>query len=60
MLAAHVLLPDGKISEATAILRALEGRLRDEFSIDHVTIQFECESCDDSDRIVCTMSGPSL
>jgi cobalt-zinc-cadmium efflux system protein len=60
VLSAHVLLPDGKISEATAILRALEGRLRDEFSIDHVTIQFECESCDDSDRIVCTMSGPSL
>jgi cobalt-zinc-cadmium efflux system protein len=58
VLSAHVLLPDGKISEATTILRALEGRLRDEFSIDHVTIQFECDSCDDSDRIVCTMPGP--
>ena len=54
VLSAHVLLADKRISEASTILRELEGRLRDEFAIDHVTIQFECVSCDADERIVCT------
>ena len=54
VLTAHVLLADARISEASAMLRELESRLRDEFEIDHVTIQFECVSCDADDRIVCT------
>ena len=54
VLSAHVLLADARISEATAILRGLERRLSEDFAIDHVTIQFECESCDASDRIICT------
>jgi cobalt-zinc-cadmium efflux system protein len=54
VLSAHVLLPDKKISEASAILRTIETSLREDFGITHVTIQFECESCDDADRIVCT------
>ena len=54
VLSAHVLLADKRISEASSILHALEGRLRDEFSIDHVTLQFECVSCEADDRIVCT------
>ena len=57
VLSAHVLLPDKKISEASAILRTIETSLRDDFGITHVTIQFECESCDDADRIVCTQVG---
>ncbi len=54
VLSAHVLLPDKKISEASAILRTIETSLRDDFGITHVTVQFECESCGDDDRIVCT------
>jgi cobalt-zinc-cadmium efflux system protein len=56
VLTAHVLLRDGQISEATAILRSIEGRMRGAFDIRHVTLQFECESCDVDDRIVCTQS----
>ena len=54
VLSAHVLLHDKRISEASGILRQIEARAHDEFDIDHVTIQFECESCDASDRIICT------
>jgi len=54
VLSAHVLLADKRISEASAILRELEARVREEFAIDHVTVQFECVSCEADDRIVCT------
>jgi cobalt-zinc-cadmium efflux system protein len=57
VLSAHVLLADARISEASAILRVLEHRLSDDFEIDHVTIQFECESCEANDRIICTQTG---
>jgi len=53
-LAAHVLLADKRISEATAVLRAIDTAMREDFSISHVTVQFECDSCTDDDRIVCT------
>jgi len=53
-LSAHVLLEDARISEASALLRSIEGCLRDEFAITHVTIQFECENCTPDDRIICT------
>jgi cobalt-zinc-cadmium efflux system protein len=53
-LSAHVLLPDSRISEATAILREIDRALRDDFSIGHVTIQFECESCDPDAKVICT------
>jgi len=53
VLTAHVLLADKRISEASDVLRDLEKMLHDEFAIDHVTIQFECESCEAGDRIVC-------
>lgn len=59
VLTAHVLLADKRISEASAILRALERELHDAFDIDHVTIQFECESCEADDRVVCVgRTGP--
>jgi cobalt-zinc-cadmium efflux system protein len=54
VLSAHVLLADKRISEATAILRVIEARLHEDFRIDHVTIQFECESCEPDARIICT------
>lgn len=53
-LSAHVLLPDSRISEATGILRAIDRAMRDEFAISHVTVQFECESCSDDAKVVCT------
>jgi cobalt-zinc-cadmium efflux system protein len=55
-LSAHVQLADARISEASAILRTIEARLRDAFAIGHVTLQFECESCADDERIVCTQN----
>ena len=54
VLSAHVLLADARISEASAILRRLETALAEDFAIDHVTIQFECESCGPGDRVICT------
>ena len=58
-LAAHVQLDDRRISEATATLRALESSLRERFAIGHVTIQFECESCEPDERVVCTQLNRS-
>jgi len=57
VLSAHVLLPDARISEASEILRGIETRMREDFAIDHVTIQFECESCAADDRIICTQNA---
>jgi cobalt-zinc-cadmium efflux system protein len=54
VLSAHVHLADARISEASAILRRIEENVRSGFGISHVTIQFECESCADDERIVCT------
>jgi cobalt-zinc-cadmium efflux system protein len=53
-LAAHVVLHDRRISEATAILRRIDAAMHDDFDISHVTVQFECESCDPSNKIICT------
>jgi len=53
-LSAHVLIPDSSVSEASALLRRVDERMRAEFGITHVTLQFECQSCADDERIVCT------
>jgi cobalt-zinc-cadmium efflux system protein len=53
-LAAHVVLHDRRISEATAILHRIDSAMRDDFDISHVTVQFECESCDPDNAIICT------
>jgi cobalt-zinc-cadmium efflux system protein len=55
-LSAHVVLDDRRLSEATAVLNRITRAMRDDYDIDHVTIQFECESCADADRIVCTQA----
>ena len=57
-LSAHVVLDDRRLSEATALLARINAAMRDEFGIAHVTIQFECESCADDERIVCTQVAP--
>ena len=52
-LSAHVVLDDRKLSEASAILREIERAMDDDFAIGHVTIQFECETCDPETAIIC-------
>ncbi len=44
-LSAHVLLDDRRLSEAADVQREIDGCLRTHFGVDHVTIQFECETC---------------
>jgi cobalt-zinc-cadmium efflux system protein len=55
-LSAHVVLDDRKLSEASAIMRSIDAAMRDDFEIAHVTVQFECESCDPDTTIVCTQA----
>jgi cobalt-zinc-cadmium efflux system protein len=55
-LSAHVVLDDRKLSEASAILRSIDAAMRADFEIAHVTVQFECESCDPDTTIVCTQT----
>jgi cobalt-zinc-cadmium efflux system protein len=52
-LSAHVVLEDRQISEATSVLRRINEAMHDDFDIDHVTLQMECESCGDDDKIIC-------
>lgn len=53
-LSAHILVPDKRVSEASAIMRELDALVRERFGISHVTLQFECETCAQDDRVVCT------
>lgn len=53
-LSAHVLLDDRRISEATHVLHGIEKLLLERFAIAHVTLQFECQSCEPDDRVICT------
>jgi cobalt-zinc-cadmium efflux system protein len=52
-LSAHVVLEDRQISEATAVLRRINEAMHDDFAIDHVTLQMECESCGVDEKIIC-------
>jgi cobalt-zinc-cadmium efflux system protein len=56
-LSAHVVLDDRKLSEAGAILRTIDAAMRDDFAIAHVTVQFECESCEPDAAVVCTQGA---
>jgi cobalt-zinc-cadmium efflux system protein len=58
-LSAHVVLDDRKLSEASAILRSIDTAMRADFEIAHVTVQFECESCDPDTTIICTQGRES-
>jgi cobalt-zinc-cadmium efflux system protein len=57
-LSAHVVLDDRRLSEATAVLNRINTAMHDRFGIAHVTVQFECDACEDDDRIVCTQALP--
>jgi len=52
-LSAHVVVGDRQLSEATAVVRRINEAMHADFDIDHVTLQMECESCGDDDRIIC-------
>jgi cobalt-zinc-cadmium efflux system protein len=56
-LSAHVLLDDRKLSEAGGILRSIDAAMREDFDITHVTVQFECESCEPDTTIICSQAG---
>lgn len=45
-LSAHVQIKDQMVSESTEILDKIREHLREGYSIDHTTFQFECESCE--------------
>jgi cobalt-zinc-cadmium efflux system protein len=44
-LSAHVVLNDQSLSEAQSIMDDLKAALKEQFDIQHTTIQFECQSC---------------
>jgi len=47
-MSAHVLIDDLLISKSNRILDEIERLLRDKYSMEHTTIQFESESCGDA------------
>ncbi len=55
-LAAHVVLNDRRLSEASVILHDIDTAVRDDFGVDHVTVQFECDTCAPGETIICTQS----
>ena len=44
-LRAHVLLVDQALSKTADVMTALKQTLREQFDIEHTTIQFECTAC---------------
>ncbi len=51
-LSAHVVLDDQSLSEAQSVMERLKEMLVERFNIEHTTIQFECESCEEG-AIIC-------
>ena len=54
---AHVQVEDMALSETVAVRRGIEELLREEFSVNHVALQLECENCGEEDLI--RKGGPS-
>ncbi len=57
-LSGHILIEDILTSKSTRILDDINRLLRENFHIDHTTLQFECETCDDS--LVCRLERNNL
>ena len=53
-MSCHVLIDDLSTSEAAGIRQRIEEVLRQKFDINHVTLQMECEQCDDND-VLCSL-----
>jgi cobalt-zinc-cadmium efflux system protein len=60
-LSAHVVLGDQALSQAQPTMDVLKDALRGHFAIEHTTIQFECDQCNDG-ALICTptMAPPAL
>jgi cobalt-zinc-cadmium efflux system protein len=59
-LSAHVLVDDRSVREATAIARNVDEMVRARYGITHVTLQFECDTCSEDERVVCTQKAIEL
>jgi len=51
-LSAHVVLDDQALSETQSVMDRLKEILSERYDIEHTTIQFECESCEEG-AIIC-------
>ncbi len=58
-LSAHVLIGDRQVSEASAVLARIRSAMHDDFDIEHVTLQFECEHCSDDGALGCVQVAVS-
>ena len=56
-LAAHVLVPDQRISEANELAERIRSVLLDRFRIDHPILQFEAQSCGETGLLCCALPG---
>jgi len=54
-LSAHVVLADQALSQTADVMAALKRTLREQFGIEHTTIQFECTACGQG-AVVCVRS----
>lgn len=50
-LMAHLVVPDRNLADFHPLLSRLECALRDNFQIDHVTLELECDQCKSGDRV---------
>jgi cobalt-zinc-cadmium efflux system protein len=55
-MAGHVLVEDISISKSTELRAIIEKVTREQFHIEHITLQVECENCD-SGEVFCTLNG---
>lgn len=55
-LSAHIVVADGRVSEAGALVARINEEMLRRFSIAHCTLQIECETCGEGDEIVCTQA----
>jgi len=58
-LSAHVQIADRRVSEADALLREIDARLRADYAITHATLQLECANCGPESTAICTQSAPA-
>jgi cobalt-zinc-cadmium efflux system protein len=54
----HVLVEDISISESTELRARIEKIAREQFHIEHITLQVECENCN-SKEVFCNLNGNS-
>ena len=55
-MSAHVRITDQMVSKSTEVVRIINEKLENQFSINHTTIQLECESCPNG--LVCEVTAP--